>query len=127
MAFDPHCSVCIGTGADPSLGLGIALDVRFRVGVDSILDHVKRWKQSDRDSVECRHARHSLIGMATLFESDVSLACEPEPQRRGRLRGSLYRDHCDLVLRRRMFVSAIGRRTGNPHDGAVGGEYSLGS
>ncbi len=132
LAFDPHFSLCIGTGVDPSLGHGISLDVRFRVGVDSILDHVKRWKQSDHDSVEygyARHSitRHSLIGLATLFDSDVSLACEPEPQRRGRLRGGLHRDHCDLVLRRRMFVSAIGRRTRDPHDGALGGEYSLGS
>ena len=77
VAFDPHCSVCIGTAADPALGLGIASYIRLRVGADSILDHAKRRKQSDRGSVECRHARYFLVGMATLFESDVSLAREP--------------------------------------------------
>ena len=120
MAFDPHSSLCNGTAVDPALGLGISLDIRFRVVADSILDHAKRRKQSDRVAVECRHARSILIGLATLFESDVSLACEPEPQRRGRLRGVLYRDHCDLVLRRRMLVSAIDRRTWNTHDGTLG-------
>ena len=70
--------------------------------------------------MECRHARYFLIGLATLFEPDVSLAREPEPQRRGRLRGVLYRDHCDLVLRRRMLVSAIDRRTWNSNDGTLG-------
>ena len=120
VAFDPHCSVCIGAAVDPALGLGIALDIRFRVGADSVLDHAKRRKQSDRVSVECHHARYIFIGLATLFGSDVSMAREPEPQRRCRLRCVLYRDHCDLVLRRRMFVSAIGRRTWNAHDGTLG-------
>lgn len=120
VAFDPHCSVCIGTAVDPALGLGIALDIRCRVGADSILDHAKRRNQSNRVSVGCHHARYFLVGMATLFESDVSLAREPERQRRGRLRGVLHRDHCDLVLRRRMFVSSIDRRTWNTHDGTLG-------
>lgn len=130
VAFDPHCSVCIGTAVDPALGLDIASDIRFRVGADTILDHAvgadtildhaKRRNQSNRVSVGCHHARYFLVGMATLFESDVSLAREPERQRRGRLRGVLYRDHCDLVLRRRMFVSSIDRRTWNTHDGTLG-------
>lgn len=120
LAFDPHCSVCIGTAVNPALGYGIASDIRFRVGADTILDHAKRRNQSDRVSVECHHARYFLVGMATLFESDISLAREPERQRRGRLRGVLYRDHCDLVLRRRMLVSAIDRRTWNTHDGTLG-------